>query len=230
MSDTKIKILILGGTREAAELAHELSESGNEVTTSLAGRTKEPKPVSGQIRIGGFGGAKGLAQYLVENQYDKLIDATHPFATQISANAKIAARLSGVPLEVKSRKPWEKQTGDDWIEVGSLEEARDTLPGNARVLLALGSQYIDLFASRSDVFFLVRMIDQPATPLRLANHKLEIGRPSANWKEEAELLKNNQISHIVCRNSGGAGAYAKIEAARALKLPVIMLKRISSSD
>ena len=218
------KVLILGGTREAAELADQLVRKGHAVTSSLAGRTKEPKPVAGTIRIGGFGGPEGLAGYLAENNFNRLIDATHPFAVNISVNAKIASQTSGIPLEIHKRIPWEKQPGDLWLEVQTLEQARDVIPQNARVLLALGSQHIDLFKSRQDVFFLVRMVDTPAEPLPLPNHELLIGKPSSSWCEEKQLLEHHAITHIVCRNSGGKGAYAKITAARKAALEVIIVK------
>jgi len=248
-----MKILILGGTREAAELASKLVTEGHHVTTSLAGRTKEPKPVAGNVRIGGFGGIggiggvggiggiggiggvdgtggvsgsagiDGLAKYLIEFKIELLIDCTHPFAKQISANAVAAAKRAGVKLEIRTRQPWQKQTGDQWIEVSNLEAMRDCIPSGARVLLALGSQYIDLFKTCDDGFFLVRMVDAPEEPLGLPNHQLLLGKPSSDWHEEAELLKTHSITHIACRNSGGKGAYAKIKAARALGIPVIIL-------
>ena len=123
-------VLILGGTKEAAALAAELVAAHPHwrVITSLAGRTKEPKPVAGEVRIGGFGGAEGLADYLRREHITSLIDATHPFARQISANAIRAAELTGIPLETRTRPPWQKQPGDNWLEVASLEAARDAIP------------------------------------------------------------------------------------------------------
>lgn len=220
-------ILILGGTREAAELAKELVASfpQTRVITSLAGRTREPAPLAGEVRSGGFGGAEGLAQYLRDNGVTRLIDATHPFARQISANAAEAAKLAGVPLEIRTRKLWTKQPGDTWIEVNSLEQARDAIPSGARTLLALGSQHIGLFSSRDDVHFVVRMIDPPDRPLDLPDHALVIGRPGDTAAVETMLLIAHSVTHIVCRNSGGKAAYAKIEAARGLDLPVIMVGR-----
>lgn len=220
-----MKILILGGIKEASALAGKLADEGHDVTSSLAGRTKEPKPVRGKTRIGGFGGVEGLASYLKNNQIELLIDCTHPFAKQISANALAASKLANVPLEIHTREPWKKQRGDIWEEVTSLEEARDLIPQNACILLALGRQHIDLFKTRKDVFYLVRMVDQPQHELPLPNHKLLIGKPSSDWTEEQAILEANSITHILCRNSGGTGAYAKIEAARNLKLPVIMVSR-----
>ncbi|KGF70361.1 cobalt-precorrin-6X reductase [Hoeflea sp. BAL378] len=220
-------ILILGGTREAAELAKELvaAHPGARIITSLAGRTREPAPLKGEVRSGGFGGAEGLADYIRTHGVTRVIDATHPFARRISANAVEAARLTGVPLDIRTRMPWVKQPGDHWIEVETLEAARDAIPPGARVLLALGSQHIGLFAARADVHFVVRMIDPPPTPLDLPDYALVLGRPGDSAAVEAMLLIANSITHIVCRNSGGAAAYAKIEAARQLGLPVILVAR-----
>lgn len=217
-------ILILGGTREAAALAADLvsAHPGWRIITSLAGRTREPKPLAGEVRIGGFGGADGLADYVRRENITALIDATHPFARQISANAKRAADITGIPLEVRTRAPWQKQPGDNWIEFTSLAEARDALPSAARVLLALGSQHIAPFACRADVHFIVRMVDRPGQPLPLPDHELVIGLPG-DVDQESALIKQHGISHIVCRNSGGAGAYAKIEAARNCRVPIFMI-------
>lgn len=216
------KILILGGTKEASDLAEKLVLAGHDVTTSLAGRTREPTPVAGQLRSGGFGGAQGLAALLKAEKFNRLIDATHPFADQISANAKLAAESIGIVLEIHNRPPWVRQAGDHWIEVATLELARGALPAGSRVLMALGSQHIDVFASRADVHFIVRMVDPPAQPLSLPKHELLIGKPGS-LPSELSLLQNRRIELIVCRNSGGTGAYAKIEAARELRLPVIMI-------
>ncbi|MDP2120489.1 MAG: cobalt-precorrin-6A reductase [Hoeflea sp.] len=220
-------ILILGGTREAAELARELvaTHPGARIITSLAGRTREPAPLAGEVRTGGFGGVEGLADYIRANGVTRLIDATHPFARRISLNAVEAARRTGVALDIRTRKPWAREPGDDWIEVDTLEAARDAIPPRARVLLALGSQHIGLFASRADVHFVVRMIDPPEAAIDLPDHALVLGRPGDSAAVETMLLVAHSITHIVCRNSGGPAAYAKIEAARQLCLPVIMVAR-----
>lgn len=219
------RILILGGTREAVALAKKLVDQGHFVTTSLAGRTKEPLPVAGQTRTGGFGGIGGLADYLTSETITRLVDATHPFAQQISANAVEAAQLAGVPLDIRTRKPWERADGDRWIEVNTLQAAAAAIPTGARVLLALGSQHLSAFHARDDVFFLVRMVDAPPTPLPFADHTVLLGRPKMTADAETKILQDAGITHIVCRNSGGAGAYAKVQAARHLGLPVIMVQR-----
>ncbi|HWU64615.1 MAG TPA: cobalt-precorrin-6A reductase [Ensifer sp.] len=219
------KILILGGTKEAAELAHKLLAKGLDVTTSLAGRTREPAPVAGKVRTGGFGGAEGLAAYLNAEGITRVIDATHPFAKTISANAVKACKLAAVPLDVRTRAPWQRQPGDNWIEVVTLEEAANALPENARVLLALGSQHLDAFLSRTDCHFVIRMVDPPNARLAFQSHVILTAKPSQDPNEEATLLRAHAITHIVARNSGGEGAYAKIVAARTMGLPVVMVGR-----
>ena len=220
------RILILGGTKEATELAKQLVSEGHDVTTSLAGRTKEPKPVEGKTRIGGFGGANGLASWISEHNIDRLIDATHPFAENISKNAVKAAKATNVRFEHRQRQPWHQQQGDLWTIAPDLNTARDAIASNATVLLALGSQHIAPFSQREDVHFIIRMIDPPLEHLPFAKHTLLFQRPSPDWEVEATMLKEHKITQIVCRNSGGTGAYAKIEAARHLNLPVIIIDRI----
>lgn len=219
-------VLILGGTREANALADQLMRDHPQwrVITSLAGRTAEPALPRGETRIGGFGGAEGLANYLRGQAVTRLIDATHPFARTISANARRAAALAGVPLEVVDRPAWQPRPGDHWTEVADIDEARDAIPPGARVLLAIGSQHAGAFANRDDVHFVVRMINAPAKTLPLPDHELVLGRPGDVEAEKA-LLARSGITHIVCRNSGGQASYAKIVAAREQGLPVIMVRR-----
>ncbi len=218
------KILILGGTAEAAELATKLVHAGNHVTTSLAGRTHTPAKVEGKMRIGGFGGVEGLADYLQRQRITKLIDATHPFARQISQNAAAAAELAGICLECHIRAPWSKSDGDRWTSVASLEQACDAIPAGARAFLALGSQHIEPFARRTDIHFVVRMVDQPANRLPFADYTAVVGKPG-DKEAEAALLRQHRITHLICRNSGGAAGYAKIAAAREAGLPVIIIER-----
>ncbi len=220
------KILILGGTREAAELAAKLvGEGGAHVITSLAGRTREPAPVAGSVRVGGFGGADGLAAYLAENRITRVIDATHPFARTISANAAIACRETGVQLETLARPQWEPEAADSWTRVGSLEQAAAKLPVGARVFLALGKQHLSAFEPLQGRHFIVRMVDAPETPLCFASHTLILGRPAIDPAEEEALFREHRVTHLVCRNSGGSGGHAKIAAARRMGLPVIMIER-----
>ncbi len=224
------KVLILGGTRNARDLAMALSskdKSGSQldITTSLAGRTREPDRSFGKIRIGGFGGASGLAKYLVEEKVDLLIDATHPFASRISQNAQLASKSANVNRLVLDRPEWEKQSGDIWIDCDNLDEAANRLPTGSITFLALCHQYLDRFSHRGDVNFVARMIDKPNFEIPLQSHQLVIARPSRIASEEANLFRQHDITHLVCRNSGGGLTYAKMEAARSLQLPVLMIKR-----
>lgn len=224
MMPEKPQILILGGTAEAAALAARLADRSLNVITSLAGRTREPAPLKGKVRTGGFGGPEGLAAYIRENAISLLVDMTHPFASQISENARKGAALSGIKLIAWQRPAWVKLDEDNWLEVDSLAAAVAALPSGARALLALGSQHIAPFAARSDVHFLVRMVDAPAAPLPLPDHELLVAKPGS-VEEEFALLRSRNITHIVCRNSGGKASYAKIAAARLLGLPVILVTR-----
>ncbi|WP_377275101.1 cobalt-precorrin-6A reductase [Rhizobium sp. R86522] len=223
--DAPQKILILGGTAEARLLAERLVVEGHLVTTSLAGRTVDPILPAGAVRIGGFGGAEGLAVYLKTEGFDRIIDATHPFARRISENAIKAAAISGVPLEQRLRPRWQKQPGDRWRSVATLEAAAEALPSGATVFLALGRQYLDAFVGRDDCRFVIRMVDAPETPLAFADYTLVLGKPASDPDREADLLTAHGVTHLVCRNSGGPAGYAKILAARRLAMPVVMLER-----
>lgn len=223
--DAPQKILILGGTAEARILAERLVAEGHLVTTSLAGRTVDPILPAGAVRIGGFGGAEGLAVYLQTEGFDRMIDATHPFARRISENAIKAAAISGVPLEQRLRPRWKKQPGDRWRSVATLEAAAEALPSGATVFLALGRQYLDAFVGRDDCRFVIRMVDAPETPLAFADYTLVLGKPASDPDREADLLTAHGVTHLVCRNSGGPAGYAKILAARRLAMPVVMLER-----
>lgn len=219
------KILILGGTTEAVDLAESLVAQGHDVTTSLAGRTVSPEVPDGNFRSGGFGGWLGLTKFLEENKFTRLIDATHPFATTISKNAVKAARKTGIPLESVQRSPWQRKAGDNWLEASSLSEASRILPSGARAFLAIGSQHLSAFAERNDVEFVVRMIDAPKSSSLPENYEIVLGKPPIDSATEIILFESHRITHLLCRNSGGDRSYAKVEAARKLGLPVIMISR-----
>jgi len=222
-------ILLLGGTADANRLAEALIErfGPRSIIFSLAGRTGTPRlPANVEIRVGGFGGASGLAAFLIEHRIDLLIDATHPFAAGIARNAAKAADEAGVRRIKLARAPWTTKAGDDWHEVSCLAEARDALPPGARPLLALGRQHLSPFMKRQDLRPLARMIEQPDPPL--PDHwTLVLARPSPEWPDEAELMERHGVTHLVSRNAGGTASYAKIEAARRLGLPVVMIERPS---
>lgn len=219
-------ILILSGTAEAFSLATKLQKEQPKwrIISSLAGRTQNPKLPTGEIRIGGFGGVDGLIDYISKQNVDKIYDATHPFALNISKNAIHAAQQSGIEYERIERAPWEKVTNDNWIEVASIQEAADRLPENATAFLALGRQYIKAFEHRADCHFIVRMVDQP-DDVPLSSYEIIQGLPNSAASDEQKLFTQHKITHLVTRNSGGEKSYAKIIAARDAQIPVIMIQR-----
>lgn len=224
------KVLILGGTAEAGELAARLAGDDRlDTVTSLAGLTRMPAPVAGQVRRGGFGGPDGLAATLTGGTYDALVDATHPFAEQIAANAAEAAAIAGVPLIKLVRPPFDRRPGDRFIDVPDMQAAADHLPQGARVFLAAGRREIRQFADRSDLWCLVRMIEPPAPGETLPGGKIVLGHPARTADEEITLLREHDIGWIVSKDSGGK-ASAKIDAARQLQLPVILISRPDIPD
>jgi precorrin-6A/cobalt-precorrin-6A reductase len=225
------RVLILGGTQEAASLAAQASRiEGIAVISSLAGRTLQPLLPSVNTRMGGFGGAAGLTDYLKAEQIDWLIDATHPFATQISWNAAIAATAAHISRLMLVRPPWQQQYGDRWLEVDSNAAAAQVLPGLARrVFLTIGRQELASFAHLPDLcpdlWFLMRMIDPPLPNSPVPPGELLLARGPFAVEAERSLLQRYKIEAIVSKNSGGDATYAKIIAARELGLPVVMVQR-----
>jgi precorrin-6A/cobalt-precorrin-6A reductase len=217
------KILILGGTAEASKLASAFQPLPVEVITSLAGRTANPAAISGTVRIGGFGGAEGLAAYIATEHIDLIIDATHPYATRISQNAVIASQAANIQLIRLERPAWQKQSGDNWIDISSEAQAAAMIPADERVFLALGRQHIEPFADRNDVHFVIRMIDPPQVKLPV-DCEIVLAKPGG-YEAEKYFLAARKIGLIVSRNSGGNISYAKIEAARDLAVPVMMIGR-----
>ena len=220
------RILILGGTTEARELAGNLAALGCDVTVSLAGRTAAIRDQGVPIRVGGFGGPEGLADYLQSQRIDVLIDATHPYAAVMSRNAADAARASGVPLLALHRAPWEPCPGDRWQEVGDVDQAVAAL-GDAprRVFLALGRKEVDAFSAAPQHAYLVRSVDPVDPPLAVPRAVYVVARGPFDEPDERRLLEQHGIEQMVCRNSGGPAAYAKLAAARALGIPVLLIRR-----
>ncbi len=219
------KILILGGTGDAVKLAAKLVTVPEiEVISSLAGRTRKPAALVGQVRIGGFGGATGLANYLQQNSIDILIDATHPCAGQITCNGAIASQLAKIPHLMLVRPQWQKVRGDNWIEVESVEAAAQAIPESVkRVFITSGRQQLEPFLRRSHIWYLMRSIDPP--DIELPNSKVLLDRGPFNLEQERKLLQDYQIEAIISKNSGGSATYAKIIAARELDISVVMVQR-----
>jgi precorrin-6A/cobalt-precorrin-6A reductase len=221
------RILILGGTTEARQLAERLARCADlEVTLSLAGRTMAPAPQPVPVRLGGFGGAEGLADHLAVAHIDVLIDATHPYATTISANAARATALAKVPLIALRRPAWAAVAGDRWIEVADITGAIAALGAvPRRVFLALGRKEIAPFAAAPQHHYLVRSVDPVVPPLDVPHAAYITGRGPFDETNERALLKQYGVDIIVAKNSGGGATYGKIAAARALGLTVVILRR-----
>jgi precorrin-6A/cobalt-precorrin-6A reductase len=221
------RLLILGGTGDAVALANQaINLLELTVITSLAGRTSLPKQLVGEVRIGGFGGEAGLIDYLRAEQIDLLIDATHPFAAQISWNAAGAAKQVRIPWLMLIRPAWEKLPQDNWIEVDSVEVSVSMIPTDAqRIFLTIGRQQLAPFASLTDRWCLIRSIDPPDLNIQLPPGELLLDRGPFSLEQELRLLQDYRIDAIVSKNSGGDATYAKILAARELGLPIVMVQR-----
>ncbi len=221
------RLLILGGTGDAVELARQATTiPGLDVISSLAGRTSTPKKLVGAVRVGGFGGEAGLVEYLQAAQVDLLIDATHPFAANISWNVAGAARKVGIPWLMLIRPGWVKSGLDNWIEVENIAAAVAAIPARTeRIFLSIGRQQLAPFASLGDKWCLMRSIDPPDSDILLPPGELLFDRGPFSLDRELTLLQDYQIQAIVSKNSGGDATYAKIIAARELGIPVIMVQR-----
>lgn len=193
---------------------------------SYAGRVDAPRAQPLPTRIGGFGGAEGLARYLADEGITHLIDATHPFAARISANAVAAARHVGIALLALTRPPWQAAAGDRWQGVADIDAAVAALAGPAqRVMLALGRMHLAAFAAQPQHHYLLRLVDPPATPIPLPDHHALIERGPFDVDGDLALLRRHRIDRVVCKNAGGEGARAKLLAARKLGVPVLMVQR-----
>jgi precorrin-6A/cobalt-precorrin-6A reductase len=223
-------VLVLGGTAEARRLAAALHrDPAFAVTSSLAGRVAVPALPRGEVRIGGFGGADGLAAWLSGHRTDAVVDATHPFAARMSANAVTAAATAGVPLLVLRRPGWSAGPGDRWHRVPDAPAAVELLPTlGTRIFLSTGSGDLPAFAGL-DAWFLLRAVDPPPPPLP-ARHHLVLARGPFTADAERALLREHRIEVLVARDSGGELTAAKLVAARELGLPVVLLARPPAPD
>lgn len=201
-------------------------DSGYRILLSMAGRTLSPVKQPVPMRSGGFGGAAGLTNFIVAEGFDILVDATHPYAARISANAIEAARLAKVPLVALSRPAWQRQPGDIWHSVDTVEQAVTTLGSDGRrMFLALGRQELLPFEAAPQHSYLIRSVDPVEPPLQLPNARYITARGPFVLEDEIRMLEENSIDTVVSKNSGGSASYGKIEAARRLGLPVIMIER-----
>ncbi len=219
-------LLVLGGTTEATDLCLRLAETGVRAVLSLAGRVERPKRQPLPMRLGGFGGVEGLHRYLLEEQITHVIDATHPFAAQMSHNAVTACDRANVPLVALTRTPWHREPGDTWQTVPDIAGASAALDRPpSRVLLAVGRMHLRDFATQPQHHYVLRIVDPPTAPLPLPDTEVILDRGPFSIKGDTALMQDHRIEIVVSKNSGGTGAIAKIIAARNLGLPVIMIDR-----
>jgi precorrin-6A/cobalt-precorrin-6A reductase len=218
-----MRVLLLGGTGEARELAQLLVSSGVDVVSSLAGRTSDARLPVGKVRVGGFGGATGLAQWLHDNPVDAVVDTTHPFAAAMTANAVIATREADVPLLILRRPGWSSKPGDTWHWTDSAAAAAALLPAlGSRVFLTIGRQGLSAFAG-TRLWALARCVDPPDP--RPTWCSLVLARGPFTLTEELALLQQHRIDVLVTKDSGGAATAPKLTAARELSIPVVLIRR-----
>ena len=223
-----MRLLILGGTTEASACAERLGGDPRvSVILSLAGRTRNPVlPRNVTCRVGGFGGAEGLARFLAEAEIDAVVDATHPFAAQISANAFAATKAHGIPLCTVVRPEWVAAPDDRWRSVPTISAAAEALGETPlRVFLSVGRQSVGVFRLAPQHTYVVRVIEPPDTNDMPPQTMLIPEKGPFALQDEIDLLMSHRIDVVVSKNSGGDATYAKIEAARTLRLPVVMIAR-----
>lgn len=222
-----LRVLILGGTTEASALAARIAgDTRLAPLLSLAGRTTNPRPQPIATRVGGFGGVEGLVRYLRAEAIDAVVDATHPYADQMSAHAVLACRETGVPLASLVRPEWPAEPGDRWQVVPSTDAAAAALGSTPRrVFLTVGRQELPVFSAAPQHHFIARLIERPDSERLPPDLHLVQARGPFDFAAEQRLLTDERIDVMVSKNAGGTATYAKIEAARALGLPVIMIAR-----
>ncbi|RXR30809.1 cobalt-precorrin-6A reductase [Sphingobium fluviale] len=219
-------VLLLGGTTEASALARLLAARGIAATLSYAGRTEAPRLQPVPIRVGGFGGVAGLADYLRQHRVTHLVDATHPFAATMSAHAVEAARQAGIAHVALTRPAWQPAPEDRWTHAADIDGAVAALAGPARrVMLALGRMHVEAFAAQPQHHYLLRFVDAPDRPPALPRHSLVVDRGPFTTEGDRTLMQAHAVDLVVCKNAGGTGAQAKLLAARQLGLPVLMIDR-----
>ena len=224
-------VLVLGGTAEARDLAAALHRRpGTRVISTLAGRVVRPRLPAGEVRVGGFGGPDGLAAYLADEGVDAVVDATHPFAERMSESAAAACARARVPLVRLEREPFRSEPGDDWRRVATLQEAAALIPqAGRRVFLTTGRQGLAAFAGAGEAFFLVRCVDPPDAPLP-PDHVLLLDRGPFTLEGELALIDEHRLDVLITKDSGGEHTAAKLAAARARSLAVIVVERPRRPD
>lgn len=229
------RLLILGGTAEAVELADSLSAvKGVEIVFSLAGITRNPRRPKGEVRTGGFGGAVGLAKYLKAERIATVFDATHPHAAQISQNANEAGRLTNIPILHLVRAPWRAEPNDCWHEVATVADAATWLTvsnivDDATIFLTIGRKGVSAFGAVPRFCYLVRSVEPPNLDV-LPKARTILARGPFSVRDEISLFRNHSVACLVTKNSGGTSGFSKIAAALELGIPIVMISRPPPPD
>lgn len=225
------RVLILGGSSEGFEMAERLVARGLDVVTSFAGRTEERREPAGRSRVGGFGGVEGLARYLELEVVAVVVDALHPFAARMKANAAAACAARNIPLVRLERPMWRAGPDDDWRVVPDMEAAARIAPATEGVcFLTIGRQELAPFAARRDLRLLVRVIDLPETPFHHPDATFMRDRGPFDLAAERCLFAEWHVGCLVTKNSGAAASEAKLQVARERGLPVVMVERPQPPD
>lgn len=217
-------LLLLAGTAEARRLAAHLASEGRAAIASLAGVTREPAPLALPTRHGGFGGLEGFRSFLDDHRISAVIDATHPFAGQITARTHEVCSERGMPLLRLQRPGWVPEGTDSWTYVADEAEAAELIPDWGVVFLATGRQSLPAWAGLRACRVHLRVIDSPGSPFPLAG-SFVVGRPPFDLAAEMALFTRLGVTHLVAKDSGGINARPKLDAARELGIKVLILRR-----
>lgn len=221
-------LLVLGGTAEGRQIAGQLA--GQDAIISLAGATRAPQDQGLPVRVGGFGGAEGFKAYLRQAQISAVLDATHPYASRITARtARICAEESLPYLQVL-RPPWLPEAGDNWTEIAREEDAAGHIAPGATVFLGTGRQTLDRFANLAGRVVICRQIDPPTAPFPFEGGRYLVGRPPFSVEDEVALFTKLGVDCLIVKNAGGAPSRTKLTAARLLGIPVLMIARPAQGD
>ena len=231
MTRAAFHVLLLAGTAQARRLAENLGNiKGLRVTASLAGATRQPRPLATDTRIGGFGGVEGFAAFLGQAKIDLVLDATHPFAARMTQTAQQVSAAKALPHAILQRPAWQPGQGDTWHFVAQLAQAAALIPNQATVFLGTGRQSLAELANLAPRRVLARVIDAPTTPFPFVGGRFVQGKPPFTPAQEIRFFKRESIDWLVVKNSGGDESRAKLIAARQLGLPVVMQSRPSLPD
>ena len=223
-------LLLLAGTSEGREIATALHGQGVDFIASLAGATRQPAPLPGQVRTGGFGGEAAFRAFLAEHRIEGIIDATHAFAARMSERSARVARETGIAYLQVLRPQWQPQAGDRWTFIDAEHEARTHINPPARVFLATGRQTLAHFDNLADCTLISRQIDPPTNAFPFPKGEFLVGRPPFSAADEKALFARLSIDWLITKNAGGDSSATKLTAARDLGLPVIMINRPAQPD